>query len=143
MDKPGFVYVTYIATTPEKLWEALISPEFTKQYWGGWSFESDWKVGSPVKFIDPHGGEDRVCEVLEFQPPKLLSYTWRSQPPSRVTFLLEPYGAVTRLTVTHEGLEPGSSEYELTRKGWIAILSSLKSLLETGKPLSYPWKEEK
>ncbi len=135
MDKPGFVYVTYIDTTPEKLWEALTNPEFTRQYWGGTSIESDWKKGSPVKYINYKGGLDIEGEVIAAKRPSLLSYGWRSTPPTRVTFLMEPYGAVMRLTVTHEGFEPGSKEYEDTRQGWIAIMSNLKSLLETGRPL--------
>ncbi len=140
MDKPKFVYVTYINTTPEKLWDALINPEFTKQYWGGRRIESDWKIGSAVKMISTKEEPDFEGRVLAFEPPKLLSYTWRPQPPSSVTFRLEPYGTVMRLTVTHEGLEPGSKEYEGTSQGWMAIISSLKSLLETGKALAYPWK---
>jgi uncharacterized protein YndB with AHSA1/START domain/DNA-binding transcriptional ArsR family regulator len=140
MDKPNFVYITYINTTPEKLWEALTNPEFTKQYWGGRRIESDWKIGSPVKFVDPQGKSGNPGEVLEFEPPRLLSYTWSSNLPSRVIFRLEPYGNVMRLTVTHMGLEPGSKEFEMTSQGWFAIMSSLKSLLETGKALSYPWK---
>lgn len=140
MDKPKFVYVTYINTTPEKLWDALINPEFTKQYWGGRRIESDWKIGSAVKMISQKENIEFEGEVIAFEPPRLLSYKWRPEPPSSVTFLLEPYGTVMRLTVTHEGLEPGSKEYEGTGQGWMAILSSLKSLLETGKPLAYPWK---
>jgi len=140
IDNPQFVYVTYINTTPQKLWEALTNPEFTKQYWGGRSIESDWKIGSTVKFIDSGGMSGSAGEVIAFEPPRLLSYTWGSKVPSHLTFKLEPYGDVMRLTVTHVGLEPGSSEYEMTRQGWIAIMSSLKSMLETGKALTYPWK---
>lgn len=140
MDKPNFVYVTYINTTPEKLWEALTNPEFTQQYWGGRRIESDWKVGSPVNMANPSGGHDFVGDVLECEPPKVLSYTWHTNPPSRVTFKLEPYGTVMRLTITHEGLVPESKEAQMTMQGWFAIMSSLKSLLEMGKPLTYPWK---
>ena len=141
MDKPSFVYVTYINTTPEKLWDALTNSEFTKQYWGGRSIESDWKIGSPVCMVNSRGEPGCPGEVLVCEPPKLLSYTWNSHPPSRVTFKLEPYGNVMRLTVVHEGLESGSMETEMTKQGWMAIMSSLKSLLETGKALTYPWKD--
>jgi uncharacterized protein YndB with AHSA1/START domain len=90
--------------------------------------------------IGPTGKADWAGEVLEFQPSKRLSYTWASKPPSRVTFQLEPYGTVVRLTVTHEGIDPGSKEFEMTRQGRFVIMSSLKSLLETGKALTYPRK---
>jgi uncharacterized protein YndB with AHSA1/START domain len=141
MEKPAFVYVTYIDTTPEKLWEALTNPEFTRQYWGGRRIEFDWELGSPVKMTSSKGEHEILGKVIESRRCELLSYTWHSKPPSKVTFLLEPFGAVMRLTVTHGGLSPESKEYERTRQGWIAILSSLKSLLERGKPLVYPWKE--
>ena len=140
MEKPSFVFVTYINTSAEKLWDALTNPEFTKQYWGGRRIESDWKVGAPVRFVDAKGQSGKPGEILAFEPPKLLSYTWGSTSPSHVTFKLEPYGTIMRLTVTHEGLEPGTPETQMTQQGWFAIMSSLKSLLETGKALTYPWK---
>jgi DNA-binding transcriptional ArsR family regulator/uncharacterized protein YndB with AHSA1/START domain len=141
MDKPSFVYVTYINTTPEKLWDALTNPEFTRQYWGGRSIESDWKVGSPVKMVNSRGEPGCPGDLLAYESPNLLSYKWNSNPPSQVIFKLETYGNVMRLTVIHEGLEPDSRESEMTKQGWIAIMSSLKSLMETGTPLTYPWKE--
>jgi uncharacterized protein YndB with AHSA1/START domain len=145
MDRPAFVYVTYIATTPEKLWEALTDGEFTRRYWGGRRIESDWNVGSPIRHVRQDGGIDWQGEVLESQRPRLLSYTFhlhisdehRGERPSRVTFELQPMGSVVKLTLTHEDFEPGSATLETTRHGWPAIMSSLKSLLERGSPLPF------
>jgi len=140
MDNRTFIYITYIATTPEKLWKALTSTEFTKQYWGR-RIESDWKVGSPVKMLMDDGKIDWQGEVLKYEPPHLLSYTFhfewieqlRSEPNSRVTFALEQKGKVVKLTVTHDELS--QNVYADISKGWPHILSSLKSLLETGNVL--------
>ena len=79
MDKPKFVYVSYIATTPEKLWQALTSGEFTRQYWGGRRIQSDWQVGSVVKHLGEDGGIDWEGKVLVSEPPRLLSYTFHMQ----------------------------------------------------------------
>jgi uncharacterized protein YndB with AHSA1/START domain len=146
INRPALVYVTYIATTPEKLWEALTDGEFTRRYWGGRRIQSDWVIGSPVEHVREDGGIDWRGEVLASQPPRLLSYTFhmeisdehRSERPSRVTFDLQPLGSVVKLTLTHEDFEPGSVTLETTRHGWPAIMSSLKSLLETGSPLPFP-----
>ncbi len=141
MNEPSFVYVTYINTTPEKLWEALTNPEFTKQYWGGRRIGSDWNIGSPVMSFGADGRSDQLGTVIESRPREFLSYSWHSTPPSKVSFSLETYGEVMRLTVTHEGLDPESKGSQTTRQGWMAILSSLKSMLETGRALNYPRKE--
>lgn len=139
MDKPTFIYETYIDTTAEKLWEALTNPDFTEQYWGNRRIQSDWKVGSPIKQIRPDGEFDWHGEVIRYEPPKLLSYTFldvEKDTNTNVTFELEPYGSVMRLSVTHEfekEVDPN------VRRGWIAIISSMKSLLETGTALTYPW----
>jgi uncharacterized protein YndB with AHSA1/START domain len=144
-DNQDFVYVTYIKTTPEKLWTALTSPEFTRQYWFGIDVTSDWKVGSPMKYISK--GEAKVDgKVLISDRPKLLSYTFREttgesskEPPTRVTLELEPeLGTETvRLTVTHTDFVPGSKHRPSISGGWPAVLSNLKSLLETGKTLAF------
>ncbi len=146
-EKPSFVYVTYIAATPDKVWQALTDGTLTWQYWYGRRIESDWKVGSTVTFwYDIDDGEavsDRGI-VLESNPPRRLSYTWhvefadelRDEHPSRVTFEIEPSGKEVKLTLTHDEFEPGSKILDGVRSGWPAILASLKTMLETGKPLS-------
>lgn len=147
MDKPKFVYVTFIATTAEKLWEALTSEEFTRQWWTGRRMFSDWKTGSPVRHTQEQFGFDWEGKVLESDPPRLLSYTFepiadnppRYDPiggsPSRVTFALEQVGSVVKLTVTHDELTEDACR--LISFGWPHGLSSLKSLLETGSPLVF------
>jgi len=150
MDKPQFVYVTYIETTPEKLWEALTTAEFTRQYWFDSSIESEWKVGEPVLFRrDGEITDEQV--LLKYEPPRLLSYTWhslinaeyRKEKPSRVTFEIESLtgdgplkGAGVRLTVTHDDFPPASKVFPAISKGWPVVLSNLKTLLETSKPMN-------
>lgn len=139
MDQQKFVYVTNIATTREKLWEALTSEAFTQQYWGGQRLQSDWQVGSPVQHVSEDGEEEWVGEVLQSEPPYRLSYTFQSpdfneQRPSRVLFELEPNGSTVKLTLTHERLD--AQGYMSISLRWSAILSSLLSLLETGDVLA-------
>ena len=145
MRKPEFIYVSYIETTPEKLWEALTSSEFTKRYWWGTSVVSDWKVGSPFALV-MDGQTADVGKILEADRPRRLSYTFqhilneaaKEERPSRVTFVLEPNGKLVKLTLTHEDFPEGSVVVDGISKGWPAILSSLKSLLETGTALAVP-----
>lgn len=143
MGKPQFVYVSYIATTAEKLWAALTRGEFTTQYWYGRRIESDWKPGSPVTFYDrdtnvvTDGGR-----VVECDPPRRLVYTFRpefsdearSMGYSRVAFTLETHDVLVKLTLVHDEL-PDQEMADGFREGWAPILSSLKTFLETGKPL--------
>jgi len=145
-EKPRFVYVTYIAAAPDEVWKALTQGDLTWQYWNGRRVESDWTVGSTVTFwYDTADGEapsDRGI-VLESKRPRHLSYTFHvefidellDEHPSRVTFDLEREGDAVKLTLTHDEFEPGSKVLEGCRSGWPAILSGLKSLLETGEPL--------
>jgi uncharacterized protein YndB with AHSA1/START domain len=145
MHKPEFVYVTYIETTPEKLWEALTSSEFSKRYWFNTEFRTDWTVGSPFALV-MDGTTTDVGEVLEFDRPRRLSYTFhhvlseaaRKERPTRVTFHLEPHGKLMKLTLTHEDFEEGSVILDGISKGWPAILSSLKTMLESGTALAIP-----
>jgi uncharacterized protein YndB with AHSA1/START domain len=145
MPKPEFIYVIYIETTPEKLWEALTSSEFSKRYWWNTEVKSDWKVGSPFALV-MNGAPTDVGEVLEVDRPRRLSYTFhhvtsevaRRERPSKVVFNLEPYGKLVKLTLTHEDFEAGSKLLDGISKGWPAILSSLKSLLESGTALEIP-----
>jgi uncharacterized protein YndB with AHSA1/START domain len=136
-----FVYVTYIRTTPERLWDALRLPEFTRQYWAGVTQECDWQAGSPWKMMLPDGRVADAGEVLEIDPPHRLVLKWRNEfrPElhaegfSRCTYLLEPAGEVVKLTITHEIGVPQAKFIEAVSNGWPMILSSLKSMLEMGE----------
>ena len=136
-----FVYVTYIAATRERVWNALIRPEFTSKYWQHDNV-SDWKVGSAWEHRESAGARERklVGEVLEFAAPSRLVMTWGTPDASpadrsRVTFELAQIDDMVRLTVTHDELVPGSDMQRGIEAGWPRVLSSLKTLLETGKPL--------
>jgi len=145
MSKPEFVYVTYIETTPEKLWQALTTSEFSQRYWFNTELQSDFKVGSPFALV-MNGTTTDVGEILEADPPRRLSYTFhhvlneeaRKQPPTKVVFTLEQHGNLVKLTLTHENFAAGSELLDGISKGWPAILASLKSLLETGTALAIP-----
>jgi len=143
MAKTKYVYVTYIRTTPEKLFEALTKGELTRQYWMHDNV-SDWKVGSPWKHVDKTSAQVRIVgEVLESAPPRRLVISWASpddaankKKHSRVAFDVERVEDMVRLTVTHDELEAGSEMERGITNGWPRVLSSLKSFLETGKPLN-------
>ncbi len=152
-DKPKFVHVTLIVTTAEKLWAALTDPKFTVQYWGGTSVESGWQAGSRVVFRS-RGQIVHDDTVLKCEPPRLLSYTFhplhteelRAEQPSRVTFEIEEFkgksarqGPVVKLTVTHDDFPPDSKIFSMICTGWPDILSSLKTLLETGHAIEFEW----
>jgi uncharacterized protein YndB with AHSA1/START domain len=143
MNNSKFVYVIYIATQPETLWKALLDAEFTRQYWEHENV-SDWQPGSSWEHrrTDAARTVDLVGRVLESQPPRHPVLTWaRPQDKdnkaqhSRVTFDLEPVAEMVRLTTTHDELEAGSDMLRGISEGWPRVLSSLKSLLETGRPL--------
>jgi len=144
MNKTEFVYVTYILAKPEQIWNALIDPEFTRKYWGHENV-SDWKPGSAWEHR-PAGGSGSpllMGRVVEFTPPRRMIVTWakpadaeRPEAHSRVTYDLEPIEDMVRLTVTHSDLEAGSDMLHGVSEGWPRVLASLKSLLETGKPLN-------
>ncbi|HVN33021.1 MAG TPA: SRPBCC family protein [Thermoanaerobaculaceae bacterium] len=147
MDKPQFVYVTYIATSPEKLWSALIDPAMTTRYWQHVNV-SDWKPGSnwEHRSADKQRELKLVGKVIESSAPRRLVLTWafpadeaRAERHTRVTFEIEPIGDIARLTVTHDHLEPGSEMLEGITEGWPKVLSSLKTMLEVGKPLPKLW----
>jgi uncharacterized protein YndB with AHSA1/START domain len=136
-----FVYVTFIRTTPEKLWTALTSPEFTRQYWFGMHHETDWKTGSSWQLMFPDGRVADAGEVVEADPPKRLVLKWRNEfrPEmkeegySRCTMELEQLDEAVKLTVTHVIDVAESKFIGAVSGGWPRILSNLKSLLETGK----------
>src|SRR5271156_1592287 len=116
MEKSKFVYVTYIRTTPEKLWRALLDPEFTRQYWVGTHQESDWKPGASWRLMIPDGRVADTGEILEIEPQRKLVLTWRNEfkpelrPEgySRLTYQLEQQSDTVKLTVIHEMDKPGS-----------------------------------
>jgi uncharacterized protein YndB with AHSA1/START domain len=142
MTKPEFVYTTFIKTTPEKLWDAITNPEFTRQYWGGLENVSDWKKGSKWEHI-ARDEKDPVYvtgHVLEADRPKRLVLTWADPDnlpdESRVTFEIEQIEDMVRLTVVHGDFKPGSTMAPKIESGWPRVLSSLKSFLETGRGLN-------
>jgi uncharacterized protein YndB with AHSA1/START domain len=148
MSKPTFVYVTYIATTPEKVWEALTKPDISEQYWFGYRVAAEGKAGDRMTAIGPTGKQAHNDPIIESDPPRRLIYEWQplyrnmqGERPSRVTFELEPFKDQTRLTVVHDEFDEGSKIFGMISKGWPAVLSSLKSFLETGRGLQPSWDE--
>ena len=143
MNKNQFVYVTYIRTTPEKLWEALTKSEFTQRYWRETKFESAWKKGAPWRAVNPEGTTIVSGEILEIDPPRKLVMSWRSEKSpeqraegyARATYELEQEGDSVKLTILHEFDKPDSKVMQAVSNGWPLVLASLKSLLETGEPL--------
>ncbi|WP_065500773.1 SRPBCC family protein [Burkholderia stabilis] len=144
MGNPAFVYVTFIAATPERVFDALTNAELTKDYWVRHRNASpDWRPGSRWEHqdYDDPSRVDIVGEVVENDPPRRLVVTWRTPSgegeESRVTYLVEPHEGVVKLTVTHDGLVLGSEMDRGIRGGWPVVLSSLKTLLETGHALPF------
>jgi uncharacterized protein YndB with AHSA1/START domain len=141
MTNPDFIYTTYIKTTPEKLWNAIINPEFARQYWGGHVNVSDWKKGSKWQHEDTNNNNSvRVAgKVLESVPSKRLFLSWAdpadATDTSRVTIEIESIGDMVRLNVIHGDFKPGSVMAGKVAKGWPLVLSSMKSYLETGKAM--------
>jgi len=142
--KPNTVYVIYIASTPEKVWQALTDPAFTRQYFGGFAIDVEPKAGGAFFLRNPDGSVHMSGRVVEWSPPRRFSCTWTVEgmegfnelPPSLVTYEIERSGGSVKLTMTE------ASDWDVPdeilaggRSGWPAILSSLKSVLETGKPL--------
>ena len=139
----SFVYVTYIVSTAEKVFEAIVKPEIARRYWGHENI-SDWQPGSRWEHV--RANEERTVElvgkVVEISPPNRLDITWANASEaadpashSRVTFEVEEYEEMVRLTVTHDELEAGSGMAKGISKGWPVVLSSLKSFLETGRAI--------
>jgi uncharacterized protein YndB with AHSA1/START domain/DNA-binding transcriptional ArsR family regulator len=156
MERPEFVYTTYIRTTAEQLWRALTDPAFTQQYWGA-TFDSDWETGSAMTW---HFAGATIADpaqvVLESDPYRRLAYSWHSFTPelaesldltsetrehvvaeqrSKVSFDIEELGEAVKLTVVHDGFEAGSIVASMVGRGWPRVLSGLKTLLETGETL--------
>ena len=154
MNETAFVYTTYINTTPERLWQALTDPAFTRRYWGV-TFQSDWKAGSTMVW-EQNGVTiaDPAQVVLESAPYRRLAYAFHTftpefaqsvgfsdeflariaaEPRSKVTYEIEPLGQNVKLTVVHDDFGPGSAVLEMISGGWPAIVANLKTLLETGE----------
>ncbi len=144
MAKSKFVYVTYIRTSPKKLWQALTDPRFIHRYFYGTTQASEWKAGSPWCMKTPDGRVIDAGEVLASKPHRQLVLKWRNELKpafraegySRMTYEIEKSGRSVKLTVTHEMNRPGSKFIAGVAEGWPPILSSLKSLLETGESLA-------
>ena len=143
-ESPKHVYEVYIAATPERVWQALTDSELTKQYYYGSTVESDWKPGSPLVYRSPDGTTAIECEIVEADPPRRLVHTFffpgTEESPSRCTWSIEARGSATLLSLTHDEFDGETSTFRSVAHGWVPILSGLKTLLETGKPLeiSYP-----
>jgi uncharacterized protein YndB with AHSA1/START domain len=147
-EKPKFVYVSYIAAPPEKVWEALTKPDISEKYWFGYRVAADGKPGDYMTATSPAGNLSHRDPIIESDPPRRLVYGWKAlekdkpdERPSRVTFELAPFKGHTRLTVIHDEFDDGSRIFEMISQGWPAVLSSLKSLLETGRGLDPSWSE--
>ena len=140
MARSTFVYVTYIRTTPQKLWTALTDPEFTRQYWFGMRAESGWTKGSPWKLVSGDGQVFDVGGIVEADAPRRLVIRWHhklkpdleAEGPSQCTMELEAEGSAVKLTVTHAIEREPSKLIAAVSGGWPKVLSNLKSLLETG-----------
>ena len=137
----SFVYVTYIVSTPEKVFAAITKPDIARRYWAHENV-SDWQPGSRWEHVDADRTVKLAGTVIECTPPRRLVITWAnasefSDPAkhSRVTFDVVPFDGMVRLTVTHDELEPGSKMVAGISNGWPRVLSSLKSFLETGRAI--------
>jgi uncharacterized protein YndB with AHSA1/START domain len=140
MARSTYVYVSYIRTTPEKLWSALTDAEFMKQYWFGMHCESQWIAGSPWKLVAGDGQVYDSGEIVEAMPPSRLVIRWQHQNKpelhaegaSLCTMELEPNGTAVKLVITHTIERDPSKLIEAVSGGWPKVISNLKSLLETG-----------
>ncbi len=141
----GFIYQIVIASSTQQVWESLTKPEFTQKFWFGRSIISDWKVGSQVSIITPEGKEEVQGEVIVYEVPKRLSYTWKTpdispEKATTVVFELQEMGPMVKLTILHD-IDADDAKFQQAAAGWTFILCGLKTFLETGKPMpSIPWK---
>ena len=135
-------YEIFIRATPERLWRAITDPADTRQYYFGTDVQSDWKTGSKLVYLD-HGEVSLDCKILEIDPARKLVHSFTalyspemaSEKPSRVTWAIERMGDACRLTLVHDEFEGETATYYSVEHGWSQILSGLKTLIETGKPL--------
>jgi uncharacterized protein YndB with AHSA1/START domain len=138
-----FVYVTYIRTTPQRLWQALTERQFTEQFWYGLSVECDWQQGSTWRLLTPNGTAAHTGHVLEVNPPDKLVLAWRhefmprlkAEGHTRVSFEIKQLGEMVKLTVAQESDQGAGDTIGIMARGWPLLLSSLKTLMETGASL--------
>ena len=143
MSAPKQVYEIFIRTTPERLWQALTDGELSRQYYFNTEVRSDLEVGKPFQYFGSDGTMHLDGEIVEIDPPRRLVTTFNAlwspemaaDPPSRITYEIEPMGATCKLTMIHDGFETETATYREVAGGWSHILSGLKTLLETGEPL--------
>jgi uncharacterized protein YndB with AHSA1/START domain len=143
MAESRFVYVTFIRTTRQKLWQALFDPEFTRKYWCETWQDCEWKAGASWRLMIPDGRIGDSGEIVEIEPERRLVLTWRNEfkPElraegySRLTYELEEMGESVKLTLIHEIDKGDSKLIDAVSNGWPHILASLKSLVETGESL--------
>jgi uncharacterized protein YndB with AHSA1/START domain len=147
MGQRGFVYQTVINATPERVWQALTTPEFTRSYWFGRKVESTWELGADVTITTPEGVVEMRGRVLEFEVGKRLSYSWKSSDagisdePTIVVFELTAMGPLVKLSVLHDFDEAAATALQAAN-GWTFIVCGLKTLLETGSPMpALPWRK--
>jgi uncharacterized protein YndB with AHSA1/START domain len=141
-----FVYVTYIRTTPDKLWDALLKPEFQRQWFWGTTLLSDWKKGSPWKMVKGDGTLDTTGKIVDIDKGHKLVMTWanesfpelKAEGASQVSFEMVQKGDIMQLTVVHEIAREKSKLIEKVSGGWPMVLSSLKTMLETSAVLPDP-----
>ncbi len=143
IEKPVHVSTIYIEREISDVWHALTSADFTEKYWHQTKITSRWHQGDDVTFVNPDGTTAVAGTVLQVRQPVLLQYTWhvhynpeaKAEAPTRVTFELEDVDGATKLTVIHDMFPPSSVVFEPINEGWIKILCSLKTLLETGSAM--------
>ncbi|MFN0094196.1 MAG: ArsR/SmtB family transcription factor [Dehalococcoidia bacterium] len=146
MSKPVYVYSVFIRATPEQVWQGITDPAFTHRYFHETRITSTWEPGSEVHMWMDDGRDAMAGTILECDPPRRLSHTWRfmydpelaKETPSRVTYEIQQLGPTCRLTVTHDQFEEENQTWAHISGGWAALLNSLKSLIETGEPLAFP-----
>jgi uncharacterized protein YndB with AHSA1/START domain/DNA-binding transcriptional ArsR family regulator len=143
MDRPRHVFQVYIRTTPDKLWQAITDPAFTERFFFQTRVDSTCRSGEPIRYVLPNGKLVVEGSVLVAEPPLRLVTTWafrnnpetQDDPPSRVTWEIEPVGEMCKLTLVHDDFLTETKTFQSVVNGWPLVLSSLKSLLETGEPL--------
>jgi uncharacterized protein YndB with AHSA1/START domain/DNA-binding transcriptional ArsR family regulator len=143
-ENPQHLFQIYVRCSPEQLWEGITSPDFTRRYFYGTAVQSTWEPGAAFTYLGPDGSTAVEGEVVSAEPPLRLVQTWRvmydpaaaEEAPTRVTWEIEQMGETCRLTLTHDQFPDGSVVFEGVGEGWPMLLSSLKTLIETGEPLN-------